>query len=208
MKYRGTAQRNERIYLLIGADGFSVLPVSSLGLGHQVHDERISTGIPDLDKMLSAAGFYRGSSILVSGVAGSGKSSISAAFAAAACARGEKALHFSFEESAQQTVRNMRSIGLRLQPYIDAGLLECVAARPTFYGLELHLAVMLRQIEKSKPTSSCSIRSRPSSFSAISSRSNRCCADHRLSEEPGHHRRLHAPLPCPGETSTEEGLSS
>lgn len=151
VKYRGTAHGTNEYPFLIGADGFSVLPVSSLGLGHQVHDERISTGIPDLDKMLSGGGFYRGSSILVSGVAGSGKSSISAAFAAAACARGEKALHFSFEESAQQTVRNMRSIGLRLQPYIDAGLLECVAARPTFYGLEMHLAVMLRQIEKSKP---------------------------------------------------------
>jgi circadian clock protein KaiC len=151
VKYRGTAHGTNEYPFLIGEDGFSVLPVSSLGLGHQVHEERVSTGIADLDKMLKGGGFHRGSSILLSGVAGSGKSSISSAFAAATCVRGERALYFSFEESEQQTVRNMRSIGLDLQPCIDAGLLKTIAARPTFYSLEMHLAVMLREIEKFQP---------------------------------------------------------
>ena len=152
VKYRGTAHGTNEYPFLIGEDGFSVLPVSSLGLGHQVHEERTSTGIPDLDAMLSGGGFHRGSSILLSGVAGSGKSSIAASFCAETCARGERALYFSFEESEQQTVRNMRSIGLDLQPAIDAGLLKTVAARPTFYSLEAHLAVMLREVEKFKPS--------------------------------------------------------
>jgi circadian clock protein KaiC len=152
VKYRGTAHGTNEYPFLIGEDGFSVLPVSSLGLGHQVHEERVSTGIADLDAMLSGGGFHRGSSILLSGVAGSGKSSIAAAFCAEACARGERALYFSFEESEQQTVRNMRSIGIDLQPCIDRGLLKSVAARPTFYSLEAHLAVMLREVELFRPS--------------------------------------------------------
>ncbi len=152
VKYRGTAHGTNEYPFLIGEDGFSVLPVSSLGLAHQVYEERISTGIPDLDAMLSGGGFHRGSSILLSGVAGSGKSSIAASFCDASCRRGEKALYFSFEESAQQTVRNMRSIGMDLQPHIDAGLLRCEATRPTFYSLEMHLAMMLREIERFKPS--------------------------------------------------------
>ena len=152
VKYRGTAHGTNEYPFLIGEDGFSVLPVSSLGLGHQVHEERISTGIPDLDAMLSGGGFHRGSSILLSGVAGSGKSSIAAAFCAESCTRGERALYFSFEESEQQTVRNMRSLGMDLQPYLDAGLLKSVAARPTFYSLEAHLAIMLREVERFRPS--------------------------------------------------------
>lgn len=152
VKYRGTAHGTNEYPFLIGEDGFSVLPVSSLGLGHQVYDERISSGIPDLDAMLTGGGFHRGSSVLLSGVAGSGKSSIAAAFAKATCDRGERALYFSFEEAEQQTVRNMRSIGIDLQPCIDAGLLACVAARPTFYSLEMHLAIMLREIQRFRPT--------------------------------------------------------
>jgi circadian clock protein KaiC len=152
VKYRGTAHGTNEYPFLIGEDGFSVLPVSSLGLGHQVHEDRISSGIPDLDAMLSGGGFHRGSSILLSGVAGSGKSSIAAAFVDAACKRGERALYFSFEESEQQTVRNMRSIGIDLQPHIDAGLLKCIAARPTFYSLEMHLAIMLREAQLFKPS--------------------------------------------------------
>ncbi|VWX52202.1 circadian clock protein KaiC [Novosphingobium sp. 9U] len=152
VKYRGTAHGTNEYPFLIGEDGFSVLPVSSLGLGHQVHDERVSTGIADLDAMLSGGGFHRGSSILLSGVAGSGKSSIAAAFVSSTCARGERALYFSFEESEAQTVRNMRSIGIDLQPCIDAGLLRTVAARPTFYSLEMHLAVMLREVQKYRPS--------------------------------------------------------
>ncbi|MBV9527579.1 circadian clock protein KaiC, partial [Sphingomonas sp.] len=152
VKYRGTAHGLNEYPFLIGEDGFSVLPTSSLGLHHQVHEDRISTGIPDLDAMLQGGGFHRGSSVLLSGVAGSGKSSIAAAFVNACCNRGEKAIYFSFEESAAQTVRNMRSIGIDLQPHIDSGLLHCVAVRPTFYSLEMHLAVMLREIQRFDPS--------------------------------------------------------
>jgi len=152
VKYRGTAHGTNEYPFLIGEDGFSVLPVSSLGLGHMVSDERISTGIADLDAMLTGGGFHRGSSILLSGVAGSGKSSVAASFVAAACARGERAIYFSFEESAEQTVRNMRSIGLDLQPALDQGLLKSVATRPTFYSLEMHLAIMLREVQSFRPS--------------------------------------------------------
>jgi len=151
VKYRGTAHGTNEYPFLIDADGFSVLPVSALGLTHKVFEERISTGVPDLDAMLAGGGFHRGSSILVSGVAGSGKSSLAASFVNAACRSGETALYFSFEESAEQMVRNMRSVGIDLQPYLDQGKLHYVAARPTFYGLEMHLAIMLREIARSKP---------------------------------------------------------
>ncbi len=151
VKYRGTAHGTNEYPFLIDADGFSVLPVSALGLDHQVHEERISTGVADLDAMLTGGGLYRGSSVLLSGVAGAGKSSLAACFVNAACARGERALYLSFEESAQQTVRNMRSIGIDLQPWLDAGLLHHIAARPTFYSLEMHLAIMLREIAKVRP---------------------------------------------------------
>ena len=151
VKYRGTAHGTNEYPFLIGHDGFSVLPVSSLGLEHKVFDERIASGIADLDAMLTGGGFHRGSSILVSGVAGSGKSSMALCFADESCRRGERALYFSFEESAGQTVRNLRSIGLDLQPWIDGGLLKCVAARPTFYSLEMHLAIILNEVARFKP---------------------------------------------------------
>ncbi|MDO9713606.1 circadian clock protein KaiC [Paracraurococcus lichenis] len=152
VKYRGTAHGTNEYPFLIAEDGFSVLPVSALGLGHTVHEDRISSGIPDLDAMLNGGGFHRGSSILLSGVAGSGKSSIAASFLAATCAAGERALYFSFEESAAQTVRNMRSIGLDLGRYLDSGLLTMQASRPTFFSLEMHLAVMLRDVARLRPS--------------------------------------------------------
>lgn len=151
VKYRGSAHGTNEYPFLIDQDGFSVLPVSSLGLNHKVFDTRISSGIADLDKMLAHGGFHRGSSILVSGVAGSGKSSVAANFANAACVRGERALYFSFEESAEQTIRNMTSLGLDLQQWIDRDSLRYVAARPTFYSLEMHLAIMLREVSRFKP---------------------------------------------------------
>lgn len=151
VKYRGTAHGTNEYPFLIDADGFSVLPVSALGLNHKVYEERVSTGVPDLDAMLSGGGFHRGSSVLISGVAGSGKSSLAASFVNATCSRGETALYFSFEESADQTVRNMRSVGIDLKPYLDTGKLRYIAARPTFYGIEMHLAIMLREIALSKP---------------------------------------------------------
>ncbi|MBU6268053.1 MAG: circadian clock protein KaiC [Sphingomonadales bacterium] len=152
VKYRGTAHGTNEYPFLIGEDGFSVLPISSLGLVHQVFDQRISSGVPDLDAMLVGGGFHRASSVLISGVAGSGKSSVAMCFAHAACAAGERALYFSFEESADQTVRNMRSIGLDVAPMIEKGLLRCVATRPTFYSLEMHLAIMLREIARFEPS--------------------------------------------------------
>ncbi len=152
VKYRGTAHGTNEYPFLIDEEGFSVLPVSSLGLNHKVYDERISSGVADLDAMLSGGGFYRSGSVLISGVAGSGKSSLAANFSHAACASGGRALYFSFEESAAQTVRNMRSIGLDLQQWIDKGSFRHIAARPTFYSLEMHLAVMLREVVRFRPT--------------------------------------------------------
>lgn len=152
VKYRGTAHGTNEYPFLIDRDGFSVLPVSSLGLNHAVSEERISTGIADLDIMLEGRGFHRGSSVLISGVAGSGKSTICANFVDSTCKNGERAIYFSFEESAAQTVRNMRSIGLDLQPHFDAQLLRHIAARPTFYSLEMHLAIMLREVVRFKPS--------------------------------------------------------
>ncbi|HEY5226524.1 MAG TPA: circadian clock protein KaiC, partial [Methylovirgula sp.] len=151
VKYRGTAHGTNEYPFLIDEDGFSVLPVSSLGLNHKVFDERISSGVPDLDRMLKGDGFHRGSSILLSGVAGSGKSSLAVSFVDAACRRGERALYLSFEESAPQTVRNMKSIGIDLAPWIQQGLLHHISARPTFYSLEMHLAVILREVIRLKP---------------------------------------------------------
>lgn len=152
VKYRGTAHGTNEYPFLIDEEGFSVLPVSSLGLNHAASEERISTGIPDLDAMLAGGGFHRGTSILLSGVAGTGKSSVGASFVDAACARGEKAVYFSFEESANQAVRNMRSLGIDLGRWLDEDRLRFVAVRPTFYSLEMHLAVMLREILRFEPT--------------------------------------------------------
>lgn len=151
VKYRGTAHGTNEYPFLIDEDGFSVLPVSSLGLGHKVFHDRISTGVPDLDAMLTGGGFYRGSSILLTGVAGSGKSSLACMMANAACRRGERALYLSFEESEAQTVRNMKSIGTDLGKWLKDGQLRYIATRPTFYSLEMHLAIMLREIGRFKP---------------------------------------------------------
>ncbi len=151
VKYRGSAHGTNEYPFLIDAKGISVLPVTSAGLAHEASEVPISTGIEDLDKMLGIGGFYRGTSILVSGSAGTGKTSLAAHFVEAACARGERCLYFAFEESPAQIVRNMRSIGLDLQPRIDSGLLRFEAARPSLYGLEMHLARMHREIEDFAP---------------------------------------------------------
>ncbi len=152
VKYRGTAHGTNEYPFLIDQDGFSVLPVSSLGLSHKVFDERISSGIADLDDMLTGGGFHRASSVLVSGVAGSGKSSVAASFVDAACTAGERALFFSFEESADQSVRNMRSVGIDIGRWIKSDRLRFIATRPTFYSLEMHLAVMLREATRFDPS--------------------------------------------------------
>ena len=119
-----------------------MLPITSLGLQHAASDERISSGIPRLDVMLGGEGFFRGSTVLVSGTAGSGKSSVAASFVDAASRRGERCLYFAFEESPSQIVRNMRSIGLDLGQWVDQGLLKFHSTRSRLYGLEMHLASM------------------------------------------------------------------
>ncbi|MGB4400536.1 MAG: circadian clock protein KaiC [Daejeonella sp.] len=151
VKYRGSLHGTNEYPFLIDDEGISVLPVTSLNLDKPVSSERISTGIPSLDAMLSKGGFYKGSSILVSGTAGTGKTSVAASFANSTCERNDKCLFFAFEESPQQIIRNMRSIGMDLQHHMDKGLLKFYAARPTLYGLEMHLVAIHKAIRKFKP---------------------------------------------------------
>lgn len=151
VKYRGSAHGTNEYPFLIGETGISLLPITSLGLSHTVSDERISTGVPRLDAMLGGEGYYRGSTILVSGTAGAGKSSLSAYFADAAARRGDRCLYIAMEESEHQIVRNMRSIGLDLAPWVEQGLLRFYASRPTAYGLEMHLVNLHRLAEEFKP---------------------------------------------------------
>ena len=151
VKYRGSEHGANEYPFLIDKQGISILPITSLGLDHTVSDERISSGIPRLDTMLSGEGYYRGSSILVSGTAGSGKSSVSAKFVDAACSRGERCLYFAFEESPQQIMRNMRSIGIDLAPWVEQGLLRFHASRPSVHGLEMHLVTMHKLILECDP---------------------------------------------------------
>ena len=151
VKYRGTLHGTSEYPFLIGKNGISILPITSLALDHKVSNVRISSGIKELDNMLDGKGFYRGSSILLSGTAGTGKSSLSAAFVDAACSRGERCLYFAFEESTSQILRNMRSIGIDLAPYVKKGLLQFHVARPTLYGLEMHLVTMYDLINEHNP---------------------------------------------------------
>ena len=152
LKYRGTVHGMNEYPFMIGAHGFSVLPGTSLQLDHQVSDQRVSTGIPRLDEMLSGQGVFRGSSVLVSGSPGTGKSSIAAKFIETACQRGERAMYFAYEESKAQIVRNMRSIGIDFEPWIEQGLLEIHASRPTHLGHEQHLVVMHDLVRAFRPT--------------------------------------------------------
>ncbi|HMK17590.1 MAG TPA: circadian clock protein KaiC [Chitinophagaceae bacterium] len=152
VKYRGSAHATNEFPFLIDEDGISVLPVTSLKLNRAVSSERISTGMPTLDEMFSGRGFYRGSSILVSGMAGTGKTSIAAYFVNEACKRNEKAIYFAFEESPPQIIRNMRSIGLNLEPYVKKGLLQFHSARPALHGLEMHLSTIYKIVREFKPT--------------------------------------------------------
>jgi circadian clock protein KaiC len=151
VKYRGTAHGTDEYPFLIDEDGISVLPITSLALTHKALTDRVSTGIAALDEMMEGKGFFRGSSVLVSGTAGTGKSTIAAKFASAACARGERCLYFAFEESPSQIVRNMRSVGIDLEPSIKKRLLHFHALRPTSTGLEGHLAGMHKLIKQVRP---------------------------------------------------------
>ena len=151
VKYRGALHGTNEFPFLIGDTGIGVLPITSLSLNHTASSERIATGIPRLDAMLGGKGFFRGGSILLTGTPGTGKTIISANFAQAAARRGERVLFFSFEESPNQIMRNMHSIGLRLEPLVKKSLLRFHSARPSLYGLEMHLATMFKEIATFKP---------------------------------------------------------
>lgn len=151
VKYRGSAHGTNEYPFLIDSQGISVLPITSAGLEHKILPDPVSTGVPGLDAMLGLGGYYRGSSILISGLAGTGKSTFGAAFVDAACRRGERCLYFAFEESPDQVVRNMKSVGIDLGRHLQDGLLRFEAARPSLYGFEMHLARMNRDIVQFAP---------------------------------------------------------
>ena len=151
VKYRGSRHGNDEYPFLITATGFSVLPVTSLGLDYTVSTQRVSSGLPRLDTMLGGEGYYRGSNILITGTAGTGKSSLAALFTDAACRRGERVLYLAMEESPAQIIRNMQSIGLDLSPWVEQGLLLFHASRPTLYGLEMHLAMIHSLVNEFQP---------------------------------------------------------
>jgi circadian clock protein KaiC len=151
IKYRGSFHGTNEYPFLIDEDGISVLPLTAIRLERKVSSRVVSSGLPSLDSMLSKKGFFRGSSVLVSGSSGTGKTSIAAHFVSAACARGEKAVFFAFEESPMQIVRNMRSIGLDLETYIKKGLLKFQSSHPSEFGLEMHLVRVTRLVEDFKP---------------------------------------------------------
>ncbi|TDX98177.1 circadian clock protein KaiC [Thiohalophilus thiocyanatoxydans] len=151
VKYRGSSHGTNEYPFLIGKQGISILPVTSLTLLHAALEERITTGITGLDEMLGGKGYYRGSSILASGTAGSGKSSFAAHLAQVSVKRGEKVLYFAYEESPAQICRNMASIGIDLGHWLDKGLLQIHAVRPTAAGLEAHLLGILEVVREFEP---------------------------------------------------------
>lgn len=151
VKYRGSPHGSNEYPFLIDEDGITVMPITSAGLAHDASTERVSSGIADLDDMLEGKGYYKASSILLSGMAGSGKSTASAHFADSVCRSGQRCIYFAMEESPQQIVRNMRSVGLDLQAWVDKGLLRFSARRPNLFGLETHLAAMHREIRQFDP---------------------------------------------------------
>ncbi len=152
VKYRGTAHDTNEFPFLIDNDGISVVPITAAGLTHEATDERISTGIAELDSMFDGGGYLRGSSVLISGTAGTGKTSLGAHFAEGACERGERCLYFSFEESPKQLLRNMQSIGINLGRSLESGKLKIYSSRPTRFGLEMHLVTLQRLVREFNPT--------------------------------------------------------
>jgi circadian clock protein KaiC len=151
VKYRGSAHGTNEYPFIIDEQGITVMPITSTGLAHGASTERVPTGIPDLDLMLEGKGYFKGSSILVSGMAGAGKSTMAAQFADATCASGHRCIYFAMEESPRQVVRNMRSIGMDLQKWEDKKLLRFSARRPSLFGLETHLATMYREVTDFEP---------------------------------------------------------
>jgi len=152
LKYRGSTHGRNEYPFLIGADGFEVLPITSIGLKQPVSSERVSTGVAGLDEMLGGEGVFRGSGVMISGTSGTGKTTIASCFADAACRRGESVLYFSFEESQAEIERNMASVGLDLAQWVEQGLLHFHCERPTTRGLEDHLALMQKLTQEFAPT--------------------------------------------------------
>lgn len=152
IKYRGSTHGTNEYPFLIDSEGISVLPITSLKLNNKVSNDIVSTGVPGLDEMFNRGGIFRGSNILVSGTAGTAKTTVAAYFAKAQCMRKERVLYFAFEESPDQLIRNMQSVSLDLEPFVKKGLLEILSARPTLNGLELHLLKLNRYIRDYKPT--------------------------------------------------------
>ncbi|WP_246289659.1 circadian clock protein KaiC [Hymenobacter terrestris] len=151
VKYRGSTHGTNEYPYIITEEGLSVLPVTSLKLEHTVSDEVISTGVPDLDGMFRRGGLYQGSSSLITGTAGTAKTTLASSFALEACRRGERCLFFVFEESPAQLLRNMATVGIDLQPFVESGQLRIEASRPTLNGLERHLVTIHRLIGQFKP---------------------------------------------------------
>ena len=151
IKYRGSNHGTNEYPFVIDKDGLSVIPITSAGLDQPGTRERVSTGIPSLDKLFQGGGYTRGSTILASGTAGTGKTSLAAAFAVQSCKRGERCLFLSYEESSGQLVQNMSSIGFNLEPLVKKGMLKIVSTRPSFFGLEMHLLDLYKIIADFKP---------------------------------------------------------
>ncbi|HEV7204236.1 MAG TPA: circadian clock protein KaiC [Jatrophihabitans sp.] len=151
VKYRGSSHDTDETPFMIDTNGFRVLPAGSMRLEHDAPKERVSSGVPRLDTMLGGAGYFRGGSVLITGTPGTGKTTLAAAFLAAGCERGERAILFSFEESPQQLIRNLGSVSIELEPHLRAGLLRVVATRPTAHGLEAHLATLMHAAEEHVP---------------------------------------------------------
>jgi circadian clock protein KaiC len=148
VKYRGSTHGTNEYPFVINEEGISVLPITSLKLEHKASQKIVSTGLPALDKLFSRGGYFKGSSTLITGTAGTAKSILASYFALSSCLRKEKVLYFSFEESPDQIVRNMKSIGINLEPHIKAGLLFIHSSRPSLQGLELHLLLINKLMTK------------------------------------------------------------
>lgn len=153
VKYRGSNHGSREYPFVIDKSGLSVIPITSSGLSQPGTKKRVSSGIPSLDKLFQGSGYTRGSTVLASGTAGTGKTSLGMAFAAASCRRGERCLFLSYEESSGQLIQNMASIGFHLEPFVKKGLLKIVSVRPSFVGLETHLLDLYKLVEEFKPTS-------------------------------------------------------
>ena len=151
IKYRGSMHGTNEYPFLIDEDGISVLPITSLKLDHKTSKQIISTGLPSLDKLFKLGGFFRGSSTLITGTAGTAKTILASYFALSSCKRKERVLFFSFEESPEQLIRNIQSVGIKIEPYIKSNLLHIHSSRPSLQGLELHLLMLTKMVKKYNP---------------------------------------------------------